>query len=101
LPNQGGINIPTGFSPITALYNRFSKEGKQLRHYQKVKEGTADFMLLGEKFNGNMVSQITGLKDDELIVFMSFCDFSNDFLLNYSPETIKRAILKKYEEYKN
>ena len=99
LPNQGGVNIPTGVSPVTLLYNRFSKEGKQKRYYNKVIEGTADFMLIGEKFNGEMVSKLTGLKDDELVAFMSFCNFSNDFLMNYSSETIKRAIRKKYEEY--
>jgi hypothetical protein len=99
LPNQGGINIPTGVSPVTALYNRFSKEGKQKKHYQSVINGTAEFMLIGEKYNGAMVAQITGLKDDELVKFMSFCNFSKDFLLNYSPETIKRAIRQKYQEY--
>ena len=103
LPNQGGINIPLPEAlahPITALYNRYRKEGKQKRYYSSVKEGTADYMLIGEKFNGNMVSQLTGLKDDELVAFMSFCNFSNDFLMNYSLETIKRAIKGKYEEYK-
>ena len=99
LPNQGGINIPTGVAPVTLLYNLFSKEGKQKRHYRKIVEGTADFMLIGEKFNGEMVAQLTGLKDDELVRFMSFCNFSNDFLINYSPETIKRAIRQKYQEY--
>ena len=102
LPGQGGINIPLPdvlSHPVTALYDRFSKEGKQKRYFQKVSEGTADFMLLGEKFNGEMVAQITGLKDDDLIKFMSYCNFSNDFLLNYSPETIKREIKKKYQEY--
>jgi hypothetical protein len=103
LPGQGGINIPLPgvmASPVTALYNRFSREGRQRRYYKKVTEGTADFMLIGEKFNGELVSQITGLKDDELIRFISFCDFSSDFLMNYSPETIKRAIRTKYAEYR-
>ena len=99
LPNQGGVNIPTGIHPITLIYNLFSREVKQKKYYKKLVEGTADFMLLGEKFNGAMVSQLTGLKDDELVNFMSFCDFSTDFILNYSPETIKRAIRKKYQEY--
>ena len=99
LPNQGGVNIPTGINPVTLIYNLFSREVKQKKYYKKLVEGTADFMLLGEKFNGVMVSQLTGLKDDELVKFMSFCDFSTDFLLNYSPETIKRAIRKKYQEY--
>jgi hypothetical protein len=99
LPNQGGINIPTGVSPITALYNLFSKEGKQQKYYRKMIEGNADFMLIGEKFNGELVAQLTGLKDDELVKFMSYCNFSKDFLMNYSPETIKRAIKRKYQEY--
>ena len=80
-------------------YNLFRRKAKQKKYYKKLVEGTVDFLLLGEKFNGEMVSQLTGLKDDELVKFMSFCDFSIDFLLNYSPETIKRAIKKKYQEY--
>jgi hypothetical protein len=52
-----------------------------------------------EKFNGEIVSGLTELKDDELIAFMSYCDFSREFLRNMSFETVKRAILKKYEEY--
>ncbi|MDR1155040.1 MAG: hypothetical protein LBL04_10010 [Bacteroidales bacterium] len=100
LPGQGGVNIPTGISPVTFLYDRFSKEGKQKRYYGKLTEGTADFMLIGEKFNGELVSQITGLKEEELIKFMSFCGFSSDFLKNYSPETIKRAIREKYKAYR-
>jgi len=99
LPNQGGINIPVGINPVTLIYNRFSKEGKQKRYYKKVIERTADFMLIGEKFNGETVAQLTGLKDDELVKFMSYCNFSNDFLINYSPETIKRAIKQKYQKY--
>jgi len=100
--NEGLINIPLPeiiAHPITALYDRFSKEGKQKRYFRKVSEGTADFMLLGEKFNGEMVERITGLKDDDLIKFMSYCNFTNDFLMNYSPNTIEREIRKKYQEF--
>ena len=57
-------------------------------------------MLIDEKFNGEMVAQLTGLQDDELVKFMSFCNFSTDFILNYSPETIRREIRKKYQEYR-
>ena len=99
LPNQGGINIHTGVSPITALYSIFSKEAKQKRYFKSVIDETAEYIRIGEKFNGQMVMQITGLKDDELIKFMSFCNFSKDFLLNYSPETIIRAIKQKYVDF--
>ena len=100
LPNQGGINLlPVRVSPITALYNRFSIEGRQLRHFNSILDETAEFMIIGEKFNSEIVSQITGLKDDELIKFMSFCNFSRDFLLNSSVETIRRAIRQKFAEF--
>ena len=100
LPNQGGINLlPTEVSPISFFYNKFSKEARQQRYFKKVINGTADYMLIDEKYNGYMVSQITGLKDDELIKFMSYCNFSKDFLLYYSPETIKRAIKQKYSTF--
>jgi hypothetical protein len=99
LPNQGGINIPTGISPISLIYDNFSKEAKQKKYHKKLIYETHDFMIIAEKFNGAMVAQLTGLKDDELIDFMSFCNFSKDFLLNYSYETIKRSIRKKYQEY--
>ena len=102
LPNQGGINIPLSGAlahPVTYFYDLLSKEGKQKRYYRTLIEGTADFMLIGEKFNGELVAQLTGFKDDELIKFMSFCNFSTDFLLNYSPETIRREIRRKLQEY--
>ena len=100
LPNQGGINLlPGEVNPVSMFYNKFSKEAKQKRYFESVQNGTADFMLIGEKFNGHIVAQITGLKNDELIAFMSFCKFSNDFIMNYSPETIRRAIRQKYTEF--
>jgi hypothetical protein len=100
LPNQGGVNLlPVEVNPITFFYNKYSREGKQKRYYKTVIDGTADYMRIGEKFNGVIVAQITGLKDDELVKFMSYCNFSNDFILNYSLETIKRAIKQKFQEW--
>ncbi len=99
LPNQGGVNIPTGISPVSFFYDRFSKEAKQKKRYKSLTEGTADHVIIGEKFNGELVSRLTGLKDDELIAFISWCNFSQDFLRWMSPETIKRTIVKKYKEY--
>jgi hypothetical protein len=101
LPNQGGINVPMGSlsHPVSLLYDLWSKEGKQKRHYQSVVKGTADFMVIGNKFNGYIVKRLTGLENDELIKFMSFCGFSNSYLLAASEMEIQRAIMSKYSEY--
>ena len=101
LPNQGGINVPMGSlsHPVSLLYNLMSKEGKQMRHYQSVVKGTANFIVIGNKFNGYIVKRLTGLENDELIKFMSYCKFSNQYLLAASEMEIQREIMRKYGEY--
>ena len=102
LPNQGGINIPLAHplsSPITFLYDLWSKEGKQYRHYLSIINGTAEFIIIGDKFNGILVRQLTGLENDELVTFMSFCMFTKDFLLVASEREIQQQIMRKYREY--
>ena len=99
LPNQGGINIPLLVSPFTALYNLWSVEGKQLRYYQSIIDGTADFIIIGEKFNGYIVRELTGFENDELVKFMSFCMFTKEYLLLASEMDIRREIMRKFREY--
>ena len=102
LPNQGGINIPISgplASPITYFYYLLSREGRQLRHFHSVINGTAEFIIIGEKFNGYIVRQLTGLENDELIAFMSWCGFTRDFLLAASETEIRREIVRKFREY--
>ena len=99
LPNQGGINVPLSVSPITFLYNLWSKEGKQYQYYQSVINGTAEFVIIGEKFNGLLVKELTGFENDELIKFMSFCMFTKEYLLYASKMEIQREIMRKYREY--
>ena len=99
LPNQGGFNVPLAVSPITFLYNLWSKEGKQYQYYQSVINGTAEFIIIGEKFNGLLVKELTGFENDELIKFMSFCMFPKEYLLFASEMEIQREIMRKYREY--
>jgi len=99
LPNQGGLNVPLSVSPITFLYNLWSKEGKQYQYYQSVINGTAEFIIIGEKFNGLLVRELTGFENEELIKFMSICMFTKEYLLFASEMEIQREIMRKYREY--
>jgi hypothetical protein len=99
LPNQGGINIPFAVSPVTFLYNLLSTEGKQHRYYLSIINETAEHVIIGKKFNGLIVHQLTGLKDDELIKFMSYCNFPKEYLLQASEGEINRAVMRIYREY--
>ncbi len=99
LPNQGGINIPGLGSPVTFLYNLWSKEGKHQRYYLSVVNGTAEYIIVGDKFNGLQVHRLTGLENDELVKFMSYCQFTKEYLLLASEAEINRMIMLKYNEY--
>jgi hypothetical protein len=101
LPNQGGINIPLGnlSHPVSLLYDLLSKEGKQRSYYLSIVNGTAEHIKIGAKFNGYIVKKLTGLENDELVKFMSYCNFSNDYLLAASEKQIERDILRKFREY--
>ena len=102
LPNQGGVNIPLPYAlahPITFLYDIWSAEGKNRRQYMSVINGTAEFIIIGEKFNGLIVRELTGFENDELIRFMSFCNFTKDYLIAASEMEIRRAIMRRYREY--
>jgi hypothetical protein len=81
------------------MYDLWSKEGKQRQYYQSVVKGTADFVVIGNKFNGYIVKKLTGLENDELISFMSYCGFSNAYLLAASETEIQRQIMRKFNEY--
>ena len=102
LPNQGGINLPLVYplaNPISFLYNMWSKEGKQIRYLQSIIDGTAEFIIIGDKFNGLLVRQLTGLEDDELVKFMSYCMFTKDYLLLAPEREIQREIMRKYKKF--
>ncbi len=97
--NQVGINLPGLGSPVTFLYNLWSKEGKAQRYYRSVIGRTAEYIIIGDKFNGEIVSQLTGLKEDELVQFMSSCMFSKEYLLLATPDEVNREVVRKYREY--
>lgn len=101
-PRNGGqvqMGIPLG-SPITALYNVFSKEGKFHRRYERVKERDRVFLLTFQKFNRDIVAQITGLTGSLLDEFMLFCKPDDEFLLVASDYDLYHRILDDYEHFK-
>jgi hypothetical protein len=91
--------IPGGSSPITALYNKFSKKAKMERLYQELVENEEEVKRLPLKYNRDIVSSLTGLEGEELLNFMTFCRFSYYDLIRWSPEFILSQIHKKFSDY--
>jgi hypothetical protein len=99
-PSENGqMGIPLG-SPITALYNMFSKEGKSMRRVAAAKERDRVFLLTYQKFNRDIVGQITGLTGYLLDQFMVFCRPGDEFLLIANDYEIHKKVLADFERFK-
>ena len=54
------------------------------------------------KFNPEVIKKVTGLTDDgDILAFMTFCDFSDKYLLEISEYDLTAQIVLKFEMYKS
>jgi len=109
LPNNrkvGKITAPTvGFglaftSPITWLYNMFSKEANAKREYIRLLKEDEYRAKLAIKYNKEIIAQLTGLvDDDEIKAFMEFCQLPDPFIEENQMYEILEAVQLCFAEY--
>ena len=85
--------------PITALYEAFSRKAKMKRLYNEMLQYEDRLDELPLKYNKEIVKDITGLPDDEILPFMMYCHFSYYDLVRWTPMQIINAIKDKYINY--
>lgn len=88
-------------SPITALYNWLSKEGRSRRKLARLIEEEKFEKEIAYKYSPLIVSWITGYSGLELYVFMDFCDFSMKFLRESDRYVIRDAVLEKQKLFES
>jgi hypothetical protein len=86
-------------SPITAIYMALSKEGKSLRKFAKIKEEEQFQEQVKEKYNQELLEEVTGMTGPELHDFLLFCDLDKNFILNASAYRILEALYKCLAAY--
>ena len=87
-------------SPISFLYEQFSRKYKQYRKIEALEKEKYDRQLKDGRFTKEFVMSVTGIEEDvEAEEFMRMCRFSNDFLENASDYDFLVAIHKKYRYY--
>ena len=84
-----------GLSPVTALYNWLSKEGRSRRKLAKLIEQEQFEKNIAYKYSPIIVAGITGYYGLELYLFMDFCSFKKKFLLEADRYEIQDAVLEK------
>ena len=88
-------------SPVTALYNWLSKEGKSRRKLQQLIEQEKFEQEIAFKYSPLIVSGITGYTGFELYGFMDFCSFKKKFLSEADRYEIQDAVLEKKKIFEN
>jgi len=86
-------------SPISYLYDKFSRKKKMERLYQDLVAYQEEVYNLSQKYNQDLVASLTGLEGEELLNFMTFCKFSYYDLIHWTPEFIILQIKKRYGDY--
>jgi hypothetical protein len=101
-PNQNGLlkYAPSYItSPITALYNKFSKKEKTKRLYYEMNAYEDELADFPKKYSREIVSDLTGLKDDDLVDFMMYCQFSYYDLIRWNKREIEEKVKAKFIDY--
>lgn len=92
LDRQPGEFVKKGF-PI------YSREEKQMLNYAEVLKKEKRQRAIYEKYNRQIVFDITHLPEEELTDFMSFCNFSEEYLYQAGLYEILLKIEEKFREY--
>ena len=86
-------------SPISFLYDKYSKKAKMNRLYNEMLSYEDEVERVQQKYNRDLVSELTGLKGEELLDFMMYCRFNYYDLVRWSDEQIREKIRSKYFNY--
>ncbi|MBN1157951.1 MAG: carboxypeptidase-like regulatory domain-containing protein [Bacteroidales bacterium] len=93
--DKGELKPPSGFPILSA------DEKARLRLKRHL-EREEILSLINEKYNVDLVKEITGLTDeDEVMSFMLFCNFDVQYLLEVNPPDLMQVIAEKYEVFKS
>jgi hypothetical protein len=97
-PGEGfGVTIQ---GPITALYDEFSKRGKELRKYKEVLEKEDLHRKASRVVNVETVRRYTHLQDEaEIYRFLRFCNMSDEFIVASNEYEVYQQLMACYQQY--
>jgi hypothetical protein len=97
-PGEGfGVTIK---GPITALYDQFSKRGKELRNYQEVIEKEELRRKASRVVNVETVRRYTHLRDEaEIYRFLRFCNMPDEYIIASTEYEVYQQLMACYQQY--
>jgi hypothetical protein len=97
-PGEGvGIVIP---GPITALYDHFSRRGREMAKYREVSDEAEMARRASRVVNPDIVKRLTGIESEqEYYIFLDFCNISNEYITSTQEYIVYQRILQCYKQY--
>jgi hypothetical protein len=96
---EGYISTPS-FSPITYLYNKYSKHALEMKRYNYILEQERVDALISSRYNPQIVSNITGLTSaDDIKKFMDFCHIPDSYVISASEYELYQVIMNRFRKY--
>lgn len=88
------------FSPISALYDMFSKEGKERQKLEELQQADRLNRIIEEKLNPELIMNITRMSREEVNIFIDWCNFSQGFVARLTEYDLISVIVYKHKQYK-
>jgi len=97
-PGEGvGIVIP---GPITALYDHFSRRGREMARYREIKKEAELARRASRVVNPDIVKRLTGIESEqEYYIFLDFCNITNEYIVSTQEYNVYQRILQCYKQY--
>ena len=86
-------------SPISFLYEKYNRKAQMQRLYNEMSSYEDELDQVQEKYNREVVHELTGLEGDELLDFMTYCHFSYYDLVRWDRENIAAQVKNKFFTY--
>ena len=116
--NEFSLNIPKGYKlppengdgsilnpsikmkgPVSALYDLFSKEGKERDKLELYRRQKRNEIIIESKYNLEVVKRVTHLDEKDAKRFLDWCKFEDDYILGASDYDLAVAMLKCLDEF--
>lgn len=89
-------------SPISALYNQFSKEGKQVRKLAKIFEEIMIEEQVQQKLSREILVRLTGDDTIDYESFRKYCYYvSNNYIVTHEGFDLYSRVMECYRHYKS
>ncbi len=96
--NNMGFGIAV--SPITAIYERFSKEGKEKRKLMKVQADQEIDDAIKSKASIEFISSVLKISEQESWAFINWCKFTTEFVNSLTQYDFVNLVRHKFSQYK-